>query len=201
MCRIQPVWRLTPDQLYPHSDTMPQRQSLYVEPQDYSEAQLASVTVANRRLETIPPIVPRFSLGSWRKLGSPELGYLVDQLQLVPIDRIKKREFEQYWIVVDKYKRWIQQSGVYPALSGLKRVSGEIVIIDGHHRFEALKSLGRKWIWVWVSPYRLKQVSYRSEPYEESLSWWAAVKDALRDRLPVPQNVQATWAQMRDLDQ
>lgn len=158
-------WQLTRASLVPVAQTYPiPRVPLAVEgPSVCSEEELYVYAQMLRRLETEPPFVPVFAVGTWSV-------DIFDGLWQLRRYRLKDLLFPggdpfasewgcfsdmQPWLV-EKYLGWIQEGHDPPPLRALETEKGHIKIMDGHNRAAAEVRAGRRKALVWVSVAYLK---------------------------------------------
>ncbi|MGC2034570.1 MAG: ParB N-terminal domain-containing protein [Thermoplasmata archaeon] len=73
-----------------------------------------------------------------------------------PVERLRSHE-EVDPVTVRRIARSIERSG--EVVDPIWVAAGSDVILNGHHRFEALKSLGARWVPVWVLDYGSDEVA------------------------------------------
>jgi hypothetical protein len=187
------AWQVRKSDLIPFADTQPTPRVAIPSPTSYLESDLHAHAQLMRRMETVPPIVPRFPVGSWAVHRSGELYHLREYSLFDPRLRFPEGDpFGQFvpwppsrqtW-VVEKYITWLRAGHEPPPLTGLETEYRNITIEGGHHRAEALVKAGRNTCLIWVAV-----IFIRPDQSGIGLTHELAVMQALHERKPVPYEV------------
>ena len=195
-------WQLRRCDLVPFAATRPISSVPDDEPRSYSEADLHEYAMRRRRMETVPPTVPAFPLGTWSIDsfgGLWQLSRYAIRDLVFPGGDPFAREWGwfseiQPWLV-EKYLAWLHEGHEPPPLSALETERPcRIKVTNGHNRAASLVRAGRAEALAWVSLACTKPSGYCTDLTHE-----LAVEQALRQGLPVPPAVLADYPQLAAL--
>ena len=194
-------WRLRRADLVPYAAIHPVSSLRDEGPRSYSEADLHEYAMRRRKLETTPPIIPAFAVGTWSIDSFDGLW----QLRCHPIRELIfpggdpfAREWGWFseihpWLV-EKYLAWLGEGHEPPPLAALETECGRIKVTNGHNRAASLVRAGRAEALAWVSVAYTKPSGYCTD-----LTHPLAVELALRAGFPVPPAVLADYPQLVEL--
>lgn len=189
-------WQLTKNDILSYAATRPKPRVIVPGPATWSEQDLAAHKLASVRLETLPPEVPVFEVGTWCIDGSGWLWHLeewfFESLRFVhgnPFDPSTWGMFSDInLLAVEKYAAWLRDGFEPPPLEVWQMPSGAMEVKDGYNRSAALATVGRDRALAWVSPYRQTPAGIW-----ETLTHRLAVEEAIRGGKDVPAAVLAEY--------
>lgn len=130
--------------LVPIADTLPRRTSPAVDRVQYTEDEYGK---ASRLSEATPPQTPRFPVGTLRVTRYRE----VEELRDIELSRLIETEEEKRGPIVDKYLEWAGRGLTAPPISAVETETGNVKIVDGHHRLAVARARGDRSILGWVA--------------------------------------------------
>jgi hypothetical protein len=195
---MQEPWQLTRAELVPYQQTIPIPRVALPSPKSWSEEDLAAYKLTCIRLETEPPEVPRFPVGTWRLMPLTTGGDWLWHLEEVAFRDLRFVHGDPFdpgtwgWgdiksQAVEKFSAWIKAGSEPPPIEVWQMQSGRLQANDGHNRSAALVACGRATTLAWVS--WLAQTSAGLQPLSHRL----AVEAAIRASQAVPEMVLAEY--------
>lgn len=200
------AWHIRQCDLIPFANTYPVPTIPMPAPISYTEAALHAHSLATRQMESTPPIVARFPVGSWAVDAFGELHQLREYLLNDP--RLHFPEGDPYgrfrpwppsrdpW-VIEKYVSWLLAGHEPPPLTGIEMENWRIKVAEGHHRAEALVRAGRRTCQIWVAALYIQP----ENGFGRGLTHELAVYAALRKGKFVPHEVLVDYPQFRQKGQ